>query len=134
MEPNFWFSPFDSVCYHKLLGSFSTLMNLSLFVAYEIEFLFVFEASQKQGADLEEVLKQVNEDLEFFKMRVESMLLRCIKKATSIMTLQVSPTEDLSHGIELGRSAHENVSKHLGSNDRSRCHSKLFPTTSGGSC
>ncbi|EXC31014.1 hypothetical protein L484_021316 [Morus notabilis] len=118
MEPNFWFLPFDSVCYHKLLGSFSTLMNLLLFVAYEIEFVFVFEASQEQGGDLEEVLKQVNEDLEFFKMRVESMLLRCIEKATSITTLQVSPTEDFSHGIELGRLAHENVSKHLGSNDK----------------
>ncbi|PON84674.1 P-hydroxybenzoic acid efflux pump subunit [Trema orientale] len=102
-EPNFWFVPFDGSCYHKLLRSFSTLVNLLHFVAYKIE--FISEASQRLEGDLEEQLKQVSYDIELFSRRVGSSL-RCLEEeASSATTLQValkkdSQVENLSCNIE----------------------------------
>lgn len=116
MEPNFWFSPFNGACYHKLMVSFSTLVHLLHFVAYEIE--FISEASQKQGGGLDELLKQVNVDLEFFNKIIGSTLLRRLEEATSTTTLQVLETEKSPvHDIELGRSAHENAFMDSGTYD-----------------
>ncbi|PON44526.1 P-hydroxybenzoic acid efflux pump subunit [Parasponia andersonii] len=103
MEPNFWFVPFNGSCYHKLLRSFSTLVNLLHFVAYKIE--FISEASQQLEDDLEEQLKQVNYDIELFRRRVGSSL-RCLEEeASSATTLQVAlkkdfQVENLSCNIE----------------------------------
>ncbi|TKY48436.1 hypothetical protein E2542_SST25855 [Spatholobus suberectus] len=39
VEPNFWFLPFNSACYNKLLGSLSRLMDLLWFGEHALKFL-----------------------------------------------------------------------------------------------
>ncbi|PON68615.1 fusaric acid resistance family protein [Parasponia andersonii] len=114
MEPNFWFVPFNGGCYRKLLGSFLTVVNLLHFVAYKIE--FVSEASERLGGDLEELLKQVNNDLELFKKAVIYSMSR-LEEASTTTILQESKkelqTENLSNDIEIGKSTSETEFRHL---------------------
>ncbi|XP_062094351.1 uncharacterized protein LOC133800410 [Humulus lupulus] len=108
MEPNFWFVPFNGASYHKLLGSFSTVVNLLQFITYKIE--FISEVSQRLGGDLEEILKQVNNDLELFKNSVASSM-RHLEETTSTITIthkelkkELQRRENLPHDTEIGRS------------------------------
>ncbi|XP_048320379.2 uncharacterized protein LOC107430524 [Ziziphus jujuba] len=118
LEPNFWFLPFHGACYSKLLGSLSTMMNLLLFVSYQIE--FIAEASQNSGGVLEEVLQKINDDLEHFNEKV-GFSLKSLEEATSA-SLQVfkeaSQRDNASHDIELGKSSNRNSFNHLTTENR----------------
>lgn len=72
LEPNFWFKPFHSGCYRKLLGSLSKMVDILAFMAYQIEFssreLSRLEAA---GKDLQE---QINDDIELYAEKIASSL------------------------------------------------------------
>ncbi|KAL5549995.1 hypothetical protein UlMin_000171 [Ulmus minor] len=80
MEPNFWFMPFQSASYGKLLGLLSRLVNLLHFVVYQIE--FSSEISQRLDSSSENLLQNMNDDLELLKDRVSSSLKQ-LEAATS---------------------------------------------------
>lgn len=118
LEPNFWFLPFHGACYSKLLGCLSTMVNLLLFVSYQIEFLT--EATQNYGGLLKELLKHMNDDLEHFNEKIGSSL-KSLEEATSA-SLQVfkeaSQRDEASHDSELGKSSNRNAFKHLTTENR----------------
>lgn len=81
MEPNFWFLPFHSACYSKMLGSLSRMVDLLLFVAYSME--HVTQLSQKDGVIWMELQDRVNENVKIFKNKVDP-ILKCLEEITRI--------------------------------------------------
>lgn len=60
-EPNFWFLPFHSPCYNKLLGSFLRLVDILHFGAYALKLLQQELVEVKDGMDvLQDELGHVN--------------------------------------------------------------------------
>ncbi|TKY62266.1 p-hydroxybenzoic acid efflux pump subunit AaeB [Spatholobus suberectus] len=68
LEPNFWFIPFHSACYRKMLESLSRAADLLLFVAYSMENVMLL--SQKNGAFWVDLHDRVNENVRTFKNKV----------------------------------------------------------------
>ncbi|KAL5549998.1 hypothetical protein UlMin_000174 [Ulmus minor] len=105
MEPNFWFMPFQSASYGKLLGLLSRLVNLLHFVVYQIE--FTSEISQRLESSSENLLQNMNDDLELLKDTVSSSLKQ-LEAATSTRSLQVLKeglqTEKICCDLEMGKS------------------------------
>ncbi|KAL5549999.1 hypothetical protein UlMin_000175 [Ulmus minor] len=105
MEPNFWFMPFQSASYGKLLGLLSRLVNLLHFVVYQIE--FTSEISQRLDSSSENLLQNMNDDLELLKDRVSSSLKQ-LEADTSTRSLQVLKegleTEKICRDREMGKS------------------------------
>ncbi|GAB4860181.1 hypothetical protein Ancab_011658 [Ancistrocladus abbreviatus] len=106
-EPNFWFRPFHSTCYRKLLGSLSTMADLSLFLAHAIGFL---QQKLPIKGDWKEGLDNVNDDLELLKKKTV-WLIKCLKEITLIKSLSVLQKQieknNISCDIELGKAAHD---------------------------
>ncbi|XWS71709.1 hypothetical protein CRYUN_Cryun03dG0162000 [Craigia yunnanensis] len=118
VEPNFWFLPFHSACYGKLLGSLSKMVDLLLFGAHAIGFLE--QESQKLETSWKETVNKLDGDLKFFKESVGS-LIKYLGKITLIKSLPILDNEleknNISHDLEMGKSPCPNFLKGFGSDD-----------------
>ncbi|KAF6172075.1 hypothetical protein GIB67_029493 [Kingdonia uniflora] len=106
VEPNFWFLPFHSNCYNKLLGSLTKMAELLFFANRALGF-FVQE-SQKIGIPCKEIKETMGGDLDIFNKMVCSSL-KCFKEITLIKSLGKLEEElkrkDISYDLELGKSS-----------------------------
>lgn len=114
LEPNFWFLPFHTSCYSKLLESLTTTVDLLLFISYQIDFLA--EASQDFRGIFEELQQQMNEDLKQFTEEVGSSL-KFLAEATSTPSLkefnEALQIDNSAHEVELGKSG-----RHFSANNK----------------
>ncbi|XP_061341495.1 uncharacterized protein LOC133287827 [Gastrolobium bilobum] len=85
LEPNFWFLPFHSVCYSRMLESLSRMVDLLFFMAYSME--HVTRLSQKAGVFGVDLQDRVNENMEHFKNKV-GLTLKCLEEITRIKSLR----------------------------------------------
>ncbi|XP_050229697.1 uncharacterized protein LOC126678829 [Mercurialis annua] len=102
-EPHFWFLPFHSGCYSKLIGSLSKMVDLLLFSAHAIGFLE--QESTKYGVSWKGYLSKLDGDLELFKEMVGS-LVKCLEEFTLVKSLAILDKEleknKISFDIESG--------------------------------
>lgn len=106
VEPNFWFLPFHSACYRKLLRSLSAMADLLLFGNLAIGFLK--QESEKYSSELKETLQnKLDGDLKLFKDLVVS-LLKDFEHITSIKSLAALEKSleknNVSWDLEMGSS------------------------------
>ncbi|TQE11844.1 hypothetical protein C1H46_002478 [Malus baccata] len=73
-EPNFWFLPFHSACYGKLLRSLSIMMDLLVLSAHAVG--VVEDNSQTLEASWKEIVNALECDLEHFKEMVGRLITR----------------------------------------------------------
>ncbi|OMO66232.1 Para-hydroxybenzoic acid efflux pump subunit AaeB/fusaric acid resistance protein [Corchorus capsularis] len=104
MEPNFWFLPFQSDCYNKLLRSISEMADILPFVIHQIEFLS--QASQRLGIVWEEIQELINNDLEHLRKKIDC-LMKCLDEVLLVKTLEELEKEC---DLESGKSANPSVS------------------------
>ncbi|MCL7042469.1 hypothetical protein MKW94_016052 [Papaver nudicaule] len=101
VEPNFWFIPFHSVCYSKLLASLLRMADLLLFTTRAMESLI-------QESKRFEVQEHIGGDLDIFKRMVNSSL-KCFEEITSIISLKRLEKElaskNISYDVEMGKCA-----------------------------
>ncbi|XP_017982578.1 PREDICTED: uncharacterized protein LOC18590727 [Theobroma cacao] len=118
VEPNFWFLPFHSACYGRLLGSLSKMVDLLLFGAHAIGFLE--QESQKLETSWKETVNKLNGDLNLFKESVGS-LVQYLAKISSIKSLTILDKEleknNISYDIEMGKSPSPNFFRVSGSDE-----------------
>ncbi|XVF05535.1 hypothetical protein REPUB_Repub05bG0180500 [Reevesia pubescens] len=118
VEPNFWFLPFHSACYGKLLGSLSKMVDLLLFGAHAIRFLE--QESQKLETSWKETVNKLDGDLNLFKESVGS-LIKCLEKISLIKSLPILDKEleknNTSYDLEMGKSPFPNFLRVAGSDD-----------------
>ncbi|XP_048425278.1 uncharacterized protein LOC103949017 [Pyrus x bretschneideri] len=106
-EPNFWFLPFHSACYGKLLRSFSKMMDLLVLSAHAVGILE--ENSQTLEASWKEIVHTLECDLEHFKKMVGS-LMTCFKEIILIKSITVlDQKSNISPDPELGKSRSPNI-------------------------
>ncbi|KAM1148851.1 hypothetical protein ACFX2B_029211 [Malus domestica] len=106
-EPNFWFLPFHSACYGKLLRSFSRMMDLLVLSAHAVGILE--ENSQTLEASWKEIVHTLECDLEHFKKMVGS-LMTCFEEITLIKSIAVlDQKSNISPDPELGKSRTPNI-------------------------
>ncbi|XVF68728.1 hypothetical protein PTKIN_Ptkin11bG0025000 [Pterospermum kingtungense] len=117
-EPNFWFLPFHSACYGKLLGSLSKMVDLLLFGAHAIGFLE--QESQKLETSWKENVNKLEGDLKNFKESIGS-LIKYLGKISLVKSIRVLDKEleknNISQDIEMGKSPSPNVFRVSGSDD-----------------
>ncbi|KAE8711477.1 UDP-XYL synthase 6 isoform 1 [Hibiscus syriacus] len=105
VEPNFWFLPFHSACYGKLLGSLSKMVDLLLFGAHAIGFLK--QDSQKLEIPWKGTVNKFDDDLKLFKESIGS-LIKHLSKIPSIKSIPILDKElennNISYDIEIGKS------------------------------
>ncbi|XP_062017429.1 uncharacterized protein LOC133733808 [Rosa rugosa] len=82
VEPNFWFFPFHSACYGKLISSISKMMELLVFSGHAIGVLE--QNSQILEGSWKGIIHTMECDLELFKKMVGS-LISCFKEITLII-------------------------------------------------
>lgn len=115
VEPNFWFLPFHSACYTKLLGSLSKMVDLLLFSAYAVRCLE--RESPQSRASWKVYSNKLDGDLELFK-EVLGSLTKCFEDVTSLKSLTVLEKEleskNISCDLELGKSPNPNILKASG--------------------
>ncbi|KAI3937920.1 hypothetical protein MKX01_027847 [Papaver californicum] len=106
VEPNFWFRPFHGVCYGKLLGSLSKMVDVMHFATQAIG--LSVQESHKFGAAWVTLQELIGEDLQLFRKLVHSSVL-CFEKVTSVASLEKLEkkleSKNISFDIELGKSA-----------------------------
>ncbi|KAF2283422.1 hypothetical protein GH714_004117 [Hevea brasiliensis] len=124
VEPNFWFLPFHSACYGKLLGSLSKMVDLLYFSAHSVEFLH--QESQKFGTFWKEYANKLEGDFELFKEMVGS-LIKCFEGLTLLKSLKFLDKElenkSISYDPELGKSPKPNIFKVPSSDDENEIES-----------
>ncbi|KAF7143496.1 hypothetical protein RHSIM_Rhsim05G0190000 [Rhododendron simsii] len=108
LEPNFWFLPFQTACYNKVLMSISKMVDLQLFMAVQMESLV--EESRRCGVAWRDLQERINSDLDLFKKGVISSL-HFLEKITSIESFSVFERKDkeVYDDLELGKSSNEDV-------------------------
>ncbi|KAF7144205.1 hypothetical protein RHSIM_Rhsim05G0189900 [Rhododendron simsii] len=108
LEPNFWFLPFQTACYNKLLTSISKMVDLQLFMVVQMESLL--EESKRCGIAWRDLQEWINSDLDLFKKDVSSCL-HFLEKITSIKSFSVFERKDkeVYDGLELGKPSNEDV-------------------------
>ncbi|GLT92523.1 hypothetical protein SLE2022_103570 [Rubroshorea leprosula] len=115
LEPNFWFKPFHSGCYSRLLESLSKMVDILLFMASQIEFLA--GVSPRLGAAWKELEQQINDNLELFVEKAGSSL-KCFDGVLQIESLAKLEKEmqrrSVSPDIESGKPANADVSTNSG--------------------
>ncbi|XP_038717511.1 uncharacterized protein LOC120010750 [Tripterygium wilfordii] len=115
VEPNFWFLPFHSACYGKLLDSLSKMVDLLLFSAHAVGFL-----QQESHNSWKQNLNKLENDLKLFKDMVVS-LIKCFEEITMIKSLTALDKEleknNVSCDLELGKSTSPNFFKVSGSDE-----------------
>lgn len=105
-EPNFWYLPFNTPCYKKLMGSFSNMGDLLLFVANAIGFL----EEQIQRLDvigIKDELDKINGDVKHVG-KIIATLMKSFQETTSVKSLLVLEKDFTKSGktfdLELGKS------------------------------
>ncbi|KAL4302744.1 hypothetical protein GQ457_10G010750 [Hibiscus cannabinus] len=110
VEPNFWFLPFHSACYGKLLGSLSKVVDLLLFGAHAIGFLE--RESQKFDTSWKASVNKLDGDLKLFKESVGS-LIKYLGQITSIKSIPGLDKEleksNISYDLEKGKPPCPNI-------------------------
>ncbi|KAK3206221.1 hypothetical protein Dsin_020267 [Dipteronia sinensis] len=108
VEPNFWFLPFHSACYSKLLVSLTKMVDLLLFSAHLMGFL------EQQSPNKIEASSKIDSDLEHVKEIVGSSI-KCFEEVTMIKSLAILEKElekkNISYDVELGKSSSTNPNK-----------------------
>ncbi|KAE8732998.1 UDP-XYL synthase 6 isoform 1 [Hibiscus syriacus] len=110
VEPNFWFLPFHSACYGKLLGSLSKMVDLLLFSTHAIGFLE--QDSQKLETPWKGTVNRLDDDLKLFKESI-GLLINHLSKITSIKSISILDKEleknNISYDIETRKSTYPNI-------------------------
>ncbi|XP_010543320.1 PREDICTED: uncharacterized protein LOC104816285 [Tarenaya hassleriana] len=104
LEPNFWFHPFNATCYKELLGSFSNIADLCLYISDGLTNL-----SRVQpicGFAWEELQDHITHDLKSFKEKLDSSA-KCFEEIISVNSLARFQKElqkrKICHDIEAGK-------------------------------
>ncbi|KAL2545531.1 hypothetical protein Fot_14764 [Forsythia ovata] len=85
VEPNFWFLPFRSACYCKLLESLSKMVDFLLFGAQAFK-LLEQESRRIDSKVWKETVSKLDGDLKLFKETVGSAI-KCLKEISLIKSL-----------------------------------------------
>ncbi|XP_016459250.1 uncharacterized protein LOC107782829 [Nicotiana tabacum] len=105
-EPNFWFVPFHSVCYRKLMGSLSKMVDCLYFGSQAILFLEQ-ESGEIDNFVWKETVNKLDADFRLFKDFVGSSL-KCFEEVSLVKSQAVLDKEfekkKLSVDVELGTS------------------------------
>ncbi|KAJ7947678.1 p-hydroxybenzoic acid efflux pump subunit aaeB [Quillaja saponaria] len=105
VEPNFWFLPFHTACYNKLLGSLSKMIDLLLFGAQAVRFLEQ-ESKRCEGSLKLVVDTLVGPELGHLKETICSSI-KCFEEISVIKSLAALEKEleknYISCDIELGK-------------------------------
>ncbi|PON51453.1 P-hydroxybenzoic acid efflux pump subunit [Trema orientale] len=105
LEPNFWFTPFPSGSYGKLIKSLSKMVDLVDFSAHALGSLQQYYSDHH---DKETVIK-MDGDIELFK-KVVCSSIRCFQEVSLIKSLAVLEKEfeksEMSHDVEMGKYSH----------------------------
>ncbi|XP_065868420.1 uncharacterized protein [Euphorbia lathyris] len=107
VEPNFWFMPFRSACYHTLVGSLSNMADLLHFSG--CAFRFLEQESQKFGV-WEECVKKLDGDLQIFREMLGS-LINCLEDVTLMKSLKELDGRNVSCDPEMGKSPSPKIFK-----------------------
>lgn len=91
VEPNFWFLPFHSACYGRLLQSMSKMVDLLHFISQIVGYISVLQQESKEGY-WKEVVDKLNDDVKLFKEMVGSSI-KCSEQVTSIKSLALLEKE-----------------------------------------
>ncbi|XP_058110984.1 uncharacterized protein LOC131253878 [Magnolia sinica] len=91
IEPSFWFVPFPSTCYRRLLGSLSKMADLLVFGAHAMEFL-VHGCHCFGGESWNDMQEHVNGDLEHFK-KVVCTPMKCFEEICRMKSLAMLEKE-----------------------------------------
>ncbi|CAN4098858.1 unnamed protein product [Withania somnifera] len=101
-EPNFWFVPFHGVCYRKLIGSLSQMVEYLHFSSQA----FILLEQESGGSD--NIANKLDGDFKLFKDFVGSSM-KCFEEVSSVRSLAILDkefeTKKLSVDVELGTSA-----------------------------
>ncbi|CAJ1955756.1 unnamed protein product [Sphenostylis stenocarpa] len=108
VEPNFWFLPFDSVCYDKVLGSLSKVVDLLWFGEHALKFLQ--QEFQRCGAYEKEDVKMLDGELE----HVKELICSWIKNLEEISRMKFVEKNDNPCDLEAGKSSEWNMVSGLG--------------------
>lgn len=105
LEPNFWFMPFPSGSYGKILKSLSKMVDLLDFSAHALGFFH--QCYSHDDDQSKEIVIKMDGDLELFKKLVCSSM-RCFKEVSLIKSLAVLEKEfekdKMSHDdVEMGK-------------------------------
>ncbi|CAI9108059.1 OLC1v1007574C1 [Oldenlandia corymbosa var. corymbosa] len=108
VEPNFWFLPFHSACYGKLLRSLSKMVEFMVFTTSAIESFQQEEKGGKMDSNLwKENVNRLNLDLNVFKNTICSSIM-CCEEVSLIKSLQALDNEiekkSIATDLELGKS------------------------------
>ncbi|KAG2371331.1 uncharacterized protein HKW66_Vig0215050 [Vigna angularis] len=98
VEPNFWFVPFNSVCYNKVLGSLSRMVELLWFGERGLKFLH--QEFQRCGAYEKEGVKMLNAKVE----HVRELIGSSIKNLEEICRMKGDEKNEKACDVESGKS------------------------------
>ncbi|MCD7448483.1 hypothetical protein HAX54_042620 [Datura stramonium] len=100
-EPNFWFVPFHSVCYRKLMGSLSKMVEYLHFGSQAFIFL------EQESGGIDNFVNKLDGDIKLFKDFVGSSM-KCFEEVSLVKSLAILDKEfekkKLSVDVELGTS------------------------------
>lgn len=106
-EPDFWYLPFRSSCYQKLVGSLSNIVDVLYFITYNLKILS--ELPESCSVALGELQEHLNNAMGHFQETLSSSL-RCLEKATLRESSLVSkePDEKTIEDLEEGKLQNQN--------------------------
>ncbi|XP_055831704.1 uncharacterized protein LOC129900710 [Solanum dulcamara] len=108
-EPNFWFVPFNGVCYRKLMGSLSKMLEYLHFGSQAFILL-----EQESGGSIDNFVNKLDGDIKLFKDFVGSSM-KCFEEVSLVKSLAILDKEfekkKLSVDVELGtsQSSYDNI-------------------------
>ncbi|XP_050225008.1 uncharacterized protein LOC126674573 [Mercurialis annua] len=113
LEPNFWFLPFQTSSYEKLLRSLQKMQDLLLYAADTVEILS--ELAEKLELNWKELGEHLKDDLDHFQAKAYTSL-RCPQEVIYFKSLAVlenkwqkkTMTQDIESGKQQNRDASRN--------------------------
>ncbi|KAF7805479.1 fusaric acid resistance-like protein [Senna tora] len=111
VEPNFWFLPFHSACYNKLLKSLSELTDLLHLGAHALKILE--QEFQRNEAGLKEAVTMLERDIGNVK-EILCSSIKCFEEISRIKSLrflekELEKNNIISYDLELGKSPKSNI-------------------------
>ncbi|KAL3530727.1 hypothetical protein ACH5RR_010049 [Cinchona calisaya] len=107
VEPNFWFLPFHSACYGKLLGSLSKMVDFLVFTTHAIELLQQESGTRIDSNLWKETVNNLNLDLKIFKDLVGSSI-KSFEEVSLVKSLKLLDKKiekkNISLDLESGKS------------------------------
>ncbi|KAK6146932.1 hypothetical protein DH2020_017844 [Rehmannia glutinosa] len=94
-EPDFWYLPFNTSCYNKMVKSLSNVVNMLYFVVYNLEQL---SETQESGTVGKEFQKQLSYELEELQGTVNTSL-----EKVSVMKSIADQSQDMLRELEEGK-------------------------------